>query len=310
MTNNDFHLPPVRYVTSRLCTAHCPYCHREGVNDDKMENNESLVKSVISKMRACGFTSFNIAGGDPIEVSHVASMAAYAKRLGFSVGLTTLGKGMAYGEWLTVSQNIDRLHLSIPSFDEETYRSWTGIDLNTTLASLSIVRNLVSNIRINHTLTTISPISPSQIYELVDNFNVDICIQDILWSPTLNKSKRHPLYCSALEVMSKMTSASWTLKAGYSPTLVSEYKNKCINVRSSFLTAMQSYPICLDCHLKEFCDERVCSIRVYPNGNISACFYKTYHVYGGHGDIDDVIDMIVRTLLTDIGRPENEEGNL
>ncbi|HIE27945.1 TPA: radical SAM protein, partial [Candidatus Poribacteria bacterium] len=138
-------LPTVRYVTSGSCIAHCPFCHREGLNGEERINQQRLA-AILSSLKTYGFNSLTIAGGDPPNIGDVIWVASLFRSVGFKVGFTTSGLGLEYSEWSEISPILDKLHISVPALNPVLYKSWTGFNLEAILEQIKFLREFIKNL--------------------------------------------------------------------------------------------------------------------------------------------------------------------
>ncbi len=101
------HLQPKRriplsmyIVLTNRCNNHCVYCRTHNLPQEDLWNTE-ILKSVMLEMKKSGVRRVQFTGGEPMLRDDIGEIIAYAKSLGFFVGISTNG--------YKVSERIDEL---------------------------------------------------------------------------------------------------------------------------------------------------------------------------------------------------------
>ena len=88
---SDCRIPLSMYIVlTNRCNNHCIYCRTHDLPQDDLWNAEVL-KSVMREMKACGVRRVQFTGGEPMLRDDFGEIVAYAKSLGFFVGVSTNG---------------------------------------------------------------------------------------------------------------------------------------------------------------------------------------------------------------------------
>lgn len=96
-------------VLTNRCNNRCVYCRTHNLPQDDIWTTESL-KRTINEMKACGARRIQLTGGEPMVRSDIGEIIAYAKKLGFFVGMSTNGYQVA--ERIKELKGIDVVFLS------------------------------------------------------------------------------------------------------------------------------------------------------------------------------------------------------
>ena len=81
-------------VLTNRCNNRCVYCRTYQLPQDDVWTTKSL-KKVLCEMRECGTWRLQLTGGEPMMRQDLGEIIAYAKRLGFFVGISTNGYQIA-----------------------------------------------------------------------------------------------------------------------------------------------------------------------------------------------------------------------
>ncbi len=146
----------LRLIITRKCNYDCYFCHGEGVEKGSKElltpeDYEFLVSFCKSKYGWCTTT---LTGGEPLMRKDVKEIVNKLNHLG--VHLTVVSNGELLNNYFDIFSKINRLNVSIHSFDEETYNSIVQRKdkLKKVMSNLAELRNINPNIdiRINTTI--------------------------------------------------------------------------------------------------------------------------------------------------------------
>lgn len=77
-------------------------------------------------------------------------------------------------------------------------------------------------------------------------------------------------------------------RVGATPTLVIKTANSCtVSVKHPKLSRSVKWNICRDCNVQETCYERICAVRVYPNGLVTPCL-NSHVTFSGESVKDEI----------------------
>jgi cyclic pyranopterin phosphate synthase len=121
----------LRISVTQKCDKHCPYCHREG------ESNPSTVMSVEEIIRivkiaiSFGVSRVKITGGEPLlrkEIIEIVKDIAELEGLK-DLSMTTNGTNLKTLAEDLKKAGLNRVNISLPTLDSETYHDLMGGDL-------------------------------------------------------------------------------------------------------------------------------------------------------------------------------------
>lgn len=125
----------LRISVTQKCDKHCPYCHREG------ESNPSTVMSVQEIIRivkialSFGVSRVKITGGEPLlrkEIVEIVKNIAELEGLK-DLSMTTNGTNLKNLTEQLKSMGLNRVNISLPTQDPETYHDLMGGNLKDAL---------------------------------------------------------------------------------------------------------------------------------------------------------------------------------
>lgn len=146
----------LRLIVTRKCNFNCYFCHGEGVEKDKKEfltcdDYTFLVKFCKDKY---GWDTVTLTGGEPLIRRDIDKIIDSIYNLG--IKLTIVSNGELISNHMETLKKIDRLNVSIHSFDKEKYSKiiQRNNKLERVLLNLAQLRNLNPDIsiRINTTI--------------------------------------------------------------------------------------------------------------------------------------------------------------
>lgn len=146
----------LRLIVTRKCNFNCYFCHGEGVEKDKKEfltcdDYTFLVKFCKDKY---GWDTVTLTGGEPLIRRDIDKIIDSIYNLG--IKLTIVSNGELISNHIETLKKIDRLNVSIHSFDKEKYSKiiQRNNKLERVLLNLAQLRNLNPDIsiRINTTI--------------------------------------------------------------------------------------------------------------------------------------------------------------
>ncbi|MCX5713077.1 MAG: HEAT repeat domain-containing protein, partial [Candidatus Omnitrophica bacterium] len=114
------------YITNR-CILSCPGCFRIGCNEAEVsEIPLEEAKKIIDSLMQQGFKSLTFTGGDPLLVSNIVEILAYAHEQGLVVGVQSSGVTLDENLIDRLEPFVDGLCLSLEGSSEEIHTSIRG----------------------------------------------------------------------------------------------------------------------------------------------------------------------------------------
>ncbi len=114
-------------VTSK-CNFNCMYCNRKQLDS---ELNYKHFTDILSAAYDCGFRKIHWTGGEPLMCDYIFDVVKFAKYYGYNFQtLTTNGTTLINTASKLKSSGIDRINISIDSFDMKTFSALVGLHDN------------------------------------------------------------------------------------------------------------------------------------------------------------------------------------
>lgn len=262
-------LPPLRLILTNACNGRCNFCHREG-SSKNLEMPIETIEECAYAAKKLSIPSISITGGEPTlrkdlpQIIELIKITAGKTKL----YLTTNGYGLQSLSF-SVNRPLDCVNLSISAFDQKIASEYQNV--NPYLAIKTLMQFPAKRKNINVVITRKNYKEFSQIlnYCIRNDLSLDIMFELKSYTDADLKIQRH-----ILMELEGIGHAYIELKS--TPTITIKASRKCIiNVKHPYLSALPQIGICNKCSLKASCFERICAIRVHPDGVVSPCLNKT-----------------------------------
>ena len=289
MKNNDF-VPPLRLILNSKCNGNCRFCHGEG-NEAKEEMPESLIYECVRTAEFLSIPYIALTGGEPTLREDLSDIikGIQTKYKGVKIGLTSNGyKLKEVGERLV--NPIYNLNLSIASFKEDIAKKYQNVIPKNALASFEDFPAKHKNLNVMLLMDNFSEIDNMIEYCSQKGVSIDIMFQ------TYRDKAFEEIQKETINKLIALGECSINLKS--TPVLKIKLKeNIDINVKHPYLNTIFHSRMCATCDERYECFEKVCAVRVHPNGGITPClslkqnikygeiFDTIQHIYGQLGDM-------------------------
>lgn len=141
MLYDDWRRPVLnlRISVTQRCNLRCPYCHREGeVANPSTEMTKDEIVQIVKVAVGLGISRVKLTGGEPLLRSDILDIVKDISGLrGLrDLSMTTNGTNLASLAKGLHEGGLNRVNISIPSLDAETYRALMGGDLRDVLRGI------------------------------------------------------------------------------------------------------------------------------------------------------------------------------
>lgn len=256
--------PPLRLILTGKCNGTCSFCHHEGSSATYDNMSSQILDDCINAARELEITRINLTGGEPTLVHNLSSIISQIKDILPMVELSLTTNGFRLDE-LTAApafQQLDKINLSLVSFKEPVYHKYQGVDPKESLFAL---KDYSSKTTIN---IVILNDNRADILNTVDKclqqgFSVDLMFDLINNDIKLQK-----------EVLALLTDKYGMFDICYASTpVMASCSNPSVKLRIKVpgISGILVRQICANCPHFNQCTEKVCALRVYPNGMVSPC---------------------------------------
>lgn len=281
MTNNTF-TPPLRLIVNTICNGKCEFCHREGNATDYCMP-EAMIYECIQAAEKVSVSHVAFTGGEPTLRNDLAVIINKIQRQfnRTNISLTTNGcKLKEVGEM--IEKPIYRVNLSMTSFDENIAAKYQNVNPQKALRALSGFPAIHKNLNVVLSEDNYKEIDVFVAYCIDSGISLDLLIQGI------NNTEYYDIQKEVINKLITYGESNIVLKS--TPSLRINVCDKCvINVKHPYLNELFHSNICDDCGERKACFEKVCAVRVHPNGLVTPCLSLNNTVHS-----ENVIDNILR----------------
>ena len=168
------------YVTYR-CNAFCNFCHFGDHTNFKNTPFANLddFKSNVSQLAKLGVKFIDLTGGEPLLNKHIAEMAEFAHDLKMQTSITS--NGLLYHKYAEkLAGNVNLLHFSLDSPDEEEHNNIRGVDCyKSVFKSLEIAKSLGEFPDILFTVTNETYKKLPRMHELARKYDLVLLVNPV-----------------------------------------------------------------------------------------------------------------------------------
>lgn len=282
---------PLRLIVTTDCNGGCKFCHREGACHG-FEMPLDLVESCakIAKKLSVPIT---ITGGEPTlrkDLDKVINRI-YENAPNIKLGLTTNGAFLR--DYSSIKSSLDMLNLSIISFDENIAQQYQKVKPQIALDGFRLFPAVSK---------TLNVVVIKENYLHINNF-IDYCIKynynlDLMFELKNYVKADYDIQKYVLNTLENIGEIKLLLKP--SPVLeilINDYVK--IRVKHPRLSRIPKFGFCHGCDYNKVCFERICSLRVYPDGQISPCLKKK-SITTNNNDLENRIVEYYNMLINDM----------
>ena len=265
--NNRLLKPPMRLILNSRCNGKCKFCHSEG-NEKSKEMPECIVEECINAAEKVAITQIALTGGEPTlrnDLSRIINKIKENKKI--DVSLTTNGYKL---EDISKSlvKPIDKINLSIFSLKKELAEEYQNVDPRRALDALCSVPAINKNLNIVVGEENYLELDKFIKWGIRNSISLDLMFLDRKDQKykEIQKQIINGLinYFKGGEILLDVTSV-----------LKIEMGEGCIlRIKSPFLSGLLHNGLCDVCKINERCFEKICAVRVYPDGVVSPCLSR------------------------------------
>lgn len=146
MIHDDYGRPVLnlRISITQRCNLRCPYCHREGeVTSPSIEMTRDEIVRIVGIAVGLGISRVKLTGGEPLlrpDILDIVKGIAELRGLK-DFSMTTNGTNLASWAKGLHKNGLNRVNISIPSLDAETYYALMGGELRDLLKGIRAAVN-------------------------------------------------------------------------------------------------------------------------------------------------------------------------
>lgn len=261
--NKEMLLTPLRLVLNTACNGKCYFCHHEGTTATCGDMPLSVVSECIDAARQLKIPKISLTGGEPTLREDLGEIIDIIKERipTVDLGITTNGFGIDRLAHYTL-ERLDHISLSITSFQEALIYRYQCVDAESVL---ELLRPFAFKTTIN---VVVVDDNRDELISIIEKcfdygFSVDLMFELISDDLILQA-----------EVLSALTQNYGLFSIHYFSTPVmmqSTNTRRPLRIKSPSISSILCRRICKGCPQILACPERVCALRVYPDGSVTPC---------------------------------------
>ena len=262
-------LPPLRLILTNACNGNCDFCHREGSSANSEMPIETIEECAYTANRL-SIPNISITGGEPTLRDDLPQVIELIGRIAVNTKIHLTTNGYALDRLSSLADaHIDCLNLSLCSLDQEIATYYQNVDPYQALNSLKLLPANRKNINMVITEKNYGELMSVLNCCIQNHFSLDIMFELKSYN-NIDLEIQHYI----LKELERLGGAYIALKP--TPTIVIKVDDDCvISVKHPYLSALPQIGICNKCLSKDLCFERICAVRVHPDGLVSPCLNKT-----------------------------------
>lgn len=260
---NKLFMPPMRLILNSQCNGKCMFCHSEG-NERCEEMPQHIIEECIKAAEEVQITKIALTGGEPTLRNDLPDIINRIKEhRKISVSLTTNGYNL---ENITRSliEPIDNINLSIISLNKELAMKYQNVDPLMALEVLCSVPTRNRNLNIVVIEDNYLEIDRFIEWGIKTSTSVDLMF--------LNRKDKEYKTIKKNIINRLINTKGGEIILSSTSVLKIDMGSGCIlRVKTPFLSGLLYNGICESCEDNKACFEKICAIRVHPNGLVTPC---------------------------------------
>ena len=266
---NNIMMPPLRLILNSSCNGQCSYCHKEGY-DGALTMSAEIIAETITAAKKLALPVISLTGGEPTLRDDLAEIVSQIVDMCPDIKIHLTTNGYCLKTYIgTKVELIDTLNLSFTSFRSEIASKYQNVEPTEALEAFKKIG--VKNKNLNVVIGKDNFMEIDKIVEYCLNEGVSL---DLMFA--LDATQDAIIHKCVFNVLNRYDVPFIQLKA--TPTLAYNINNQTrIRIKHPALNRWISRNICRECQYQHTCFERVCAVRVYPDGVITPCLNKNIY---------------------------------
>jgi cyclic pyranopterin phosphate synthase len=194
----------LRISVTQKCNMHCPYCHREGETDPSTVMSAEEIVHIIKIALGLGISRVKLTGGEPLlRKDALDIVGGIAELRGLrDLSMTTNGTFLEAMAKDLKMKGLDRVNVSLPTLNPETYRNLMGGNLRDVIEGVrAAVEAELYPVKLN--MLMLKNINEKEVEKMIQFAERTQTILQLIELEHLNLSesyyKRHHLDLNAIE---------------------------------------------------------------------------------------------------------------
>lgn len=262
-------LPPLRLILTNDCNGHCEFCHQEGSNAS-LNMPISLVEECAHAAYALHLPTISLTGGEPTIRSDLPQIIEVIQKIAFNTRVNLTTNGYSLEKLLHhIHKPLHCVNLSLASLNTHIAELYQNVDPYYALKILEAFPAENKNINIVITEKNYTGFHEVLQYSIQNHFSLDIMFE-------LKKYSDTDLEVQKIILKEIETIGPCYIEMESTPKIIIPVDHSCsISIKHPYLSSLPYVGICRNCDYKRDCFERVCAVRVYPDGTVSPCLNNT-----------------------------------
>ena len=261
-----YSVPPLRLILNNNCNGKCSFCHNEGYHSHE-NMSLKLIHDCIDSAEKLSISQIALTGGEPTLRDDLKDIIDYIQdKQMLSISLTT--NGYKLNNLIKfINRPIDNLNLSMSSLKMELAEKYQNVNPYMALDSLYSFPAKTKSINI---------VITKENYTEFSDF-IRICSQKKILLNVMFENRQDEEY---IDIQKKFLNQLLQNNEGNiilrsTPVLTINFNNECnIRIKHPYLSKLLHNGICEGCSKYDKCFEKVCAIRVRPDGIVTPCLLK------------------------------------
>jgi len=265
--------PPLRLVLTTDCNGACKFCHHEGEPAKGLMLPLSSAVSCAETAEKMRIPEIALTGGEPTIHPDFSEIISGIQNVYHGcVSLTTNGFRLSKNE---ISVPLHKINLSISSFDADVYGRYQNVD--PVLAITEMIKFPAEHKNVNIVITEDNYLEFDSILARCLEYSIPIDAMFELRDYTEKDSDRHN---HIFNLVARYGASYFEL--GSTVMLVAPVNdNFRVRIKHPKFSKLLNRRICSRCEKASECHERICAVRVYPDGAVSPCLNRQYRCQAG-----------------------------
>ncbi len=266
-------MPPLRLILTHLCNGNCAFCHKEGF-EEKGTMDMATICDCADAAEKLGIPNISLTGGEPTVREDLATIITMLQsRYSGHVCLTTNGYAL-FNLHNKIYKPLHTVNLSIISINNTLWGKYQNVVPQKALSDVRLLSATNKNLNVVITDDNYREIDDIISYCIDNSISLDIMFE-------LKKYDKSDLAIQQFILRSFLKLGTPIIQYGPTPSLTINVGSACkISIKHPVLTSLVKWDVCHECKQISGCFERICAIRVYPNGTVTSCLNHEIIVNG------------------------------
>lgn len=258
-------MPPLRLILNTDCNGRCTFCHHEGYVLNGIMDAE-MVYECAEIAQALSLPNLSLTGGKPtLRKDLPCLLNGIQHKYKGHISLTTNGFNLFF-LYDKIDSPLNSINLSITSFNENIWKKYQNVNPYEAIKSLCIFP--AANKNLNVLISKENYLEIEKFFECCIEHSLSL---DLMFELTeSNADTDNLIYQYIFEQFRRLGTPR--IEYGITPMLIIDFNANCkFRIKHSSLSSLVKWQICQECKSLVSCYERICAIRIYPNGTVTPC---------------------------------------